>query len=137
VSQPPFSLYIVDDDEDDLLFIHNAFREIGLDNVCKGFLNGHEFLQHMRLLSPAEIPDVIVLDFEMPRMNGKELLKQIRTIPIASGIPVIFYSDKITPELEQELLAQGAYCCIKKGVTSRDQVKFAKTITELLNKRLS
>lgn len=134
MSHPPFLLYIVDDDEDDLLFIQNAFRDIGLDNVCKGFLNGNEFLQHMKFISDTEVPDIIVLDYEMPKMNGRELLKQTRALLAGSEIPIIFYSDKITPQLEKELLELGAYCCIKKGVTARDQVKFAQTITALLKK---
>jgi CheY-like chemotaxis protein len=134
VSQPPFLLYIVDDDEDDLFIIHNAFKEIGLDNVCKGFLSGMDLLQHLKFSGAKEYPDVIVLDYEMPKMNGMELLIAIRKMPDLDAIPVIFYSDKITEDIEEELKKLGAFCCIKKGVTPGEQLKFAKAITEFLKK---
>ncbi|HEU4472600.1 MAG TPA: response regulator [Flavisolibacter sp.] len=127
-------LYIVDDDEDDLLFIHTAFKEIGLDNVCKGFLNGPELLQHLRFNAGKEIPDVIILDYQMPKMNGKEVLVSIRRQPWLQSTPVIFYSDKINDSLDAELKELGAFCCIRKGVTPGDQRKFARTITDLLKK---
>lgn len=133
VNQPPFLLYIVDDDEDDLLFIHNAFKDLGLDNVCKGFLSGDELFQHLKYAGK-ELPDVIVLDYEMPKMNGRELLKTLRKIPELSTVPVIFYSDKISEEMENNLQELGALCCIKKGVTVNEQKKFAQAITEFLKK---
>ena len=132
--QPPFLLYIVDDDEDDLLFIHNAFKEMGLDNVCKGFLKGQELLQYLKFAANKELPDMIILDYEMPRMNGKELLNILRAIPELISIPVIFYSDKITTELEKELVEIGAFCCIKKGRTANEQLKFAQAIIDILKK---
>ena len=135
MNHPPFLIYMVDDDEDDLLFIHNAFREIGLENVCKGFLQGTELLQHVKFTSETELPDLIVLDYEMPRMNGREVFRMIKNIEELEHVPVIFYSDKITYQLEQELMALGAYCCIKKGVTAGDQVKFAQKITEILKNK--
>src|SRR5215208_6466068 len=92
VNQSPFSLHIVDDDEDDLLFIHNAFKELGLDNVCKGFLSGVELLQHLKFSENKEMPDVIILDYEMPKMNGKEVLRALRAMPEVNSIPIIFYS---------------------------------------------
>jgi len=134
VNHPPFLLYIVDDDEDDLLFIHNAFQAVGFDNVCKGFYDGHDFLEHLKYKASEESPDIVVLDYEMPRMNGKELLKKLRSFPEFNSIPIIFYSDRINDRLEEELKQLGAFCCIKKGITPGDQLKFARTVTEFLKK---
>jgi CheY-like chemotaxis protein len=134
VNQPPFLLYIVDDDEDDLLFIHNAFKAVGFDNVCKGFYNGGELMQHLKFKPAEEMPDVIVLDYEMPKMNGKQVLKQLRSLPDFFSTPVIFYSDRIDEKLESELKELGAFCCIKKGITPVEQVNFAKAVTEFLKK---
>ena len=135
MSQPPFLIYLVDDDEDDLLFIHSAFQELGLEYVCKGFLQAEDLLQHLKFTAASgERPDVIVLDYEMPRMDGKGLLIAIRNTPALQAVPVLFYSDKISEVLEQELIALGALCCIKKGVTAAEQLKFARSITSFLKK---
>jgi CheY-like chemotaxis protein len=134
MSLPPFLLYLVDDDEDDLLFIQTAFRELGLDNVCVGFLSGNDMLEHLKYTGLKEIPNIIILDYEMPRMNGRDLLRAIRNFEELNQVPVIFYSDKITEEVESELKELGAFCCIKKGITASEQIKFAQAITEFLKK---
>ena len=134
VRQPPFLIYIVDDDEDDLLFISNAFKEIGLENVCKGFLSADDLFQDLKFNATSHLPDAIVLDYEMPKMNGKEVLKKLIRIPDFENIPFIFYSDNLAPELETELKNLGAACCIKKGVTTKDQQKVANQIIDILKK---
>jgi chemotaxis family two-component system response regulator Rcp1 len=132
--QPPFLIYLVDDDEDDLLFIHTAFRELGLENVCKGFLSGSELLQHLRFTNGHERPDVIILDFDMPRMSGKDILLHLRSLPEMQDVPVVFYSDKINLDIEEVLVSLGARGCIKKGVNAHEQLQFAKDIAVLLKK---
>lgn len=131
---PPFLLYVVDDDEDDLYIINNAFRQIGLDGVCKGFLTGKELLSHIKYNLEKELPNVIVLDYEMPKMNGKQLLITLRNIPELEDVPIVIYSDRINSELEAELKALGAYCCIRKGISVNEQKNFAETIHQYLKK---
>jgi CheY-like chemotaxis protein len=134
VSQPPFLIYIVDDDEDDLLFIQDAFSAIGLEDVLKGFFNGNDLIQYIRFTENERSPNMIILDYQMPLLTGKELLFQVRTFPHLSKVPIIFYSDKINNEVEKELINAGALSCIKKGLTQKDQVQFVKYISEFLKK---
>ena len=134
MSQPPFLIYIVDDDEDDLLFIQDAFRALGLDDVLKGFYSGQELIQYIRFTEHEREPSMIILDYQMPFLSGKALLLEIRNIPHLSKVPIIFYSDKINNDVEKELISAGALSCIKKGLTHKDQVQFVKYISQLLKK---
>ena len=134
MSQPPFLIYIVDDDEDDLLFIHDAFRAIGLEDVLKGFFSGHDLIQYIRYTENEREPQMIILDYQMPLLTGKELLQEVRNFPHLSKVPIIFYSDKINNAVEKELISAGALSCIKKGLTQKDQVQFVKYISEFLKK---
>ena len=132
--QPPILIYVVDDDEDDLLFLSNAFREIGLENVCKGFLSGEDLFQHLKFNAAERMPDIVVLDYELPKMNGKEIMIALLKHPDFHSVRFIFYSDNITPKVDGELTRLGAFCCIRKGITINDQVRFAKTISDFLKK---
>jgi CheY-like chemotaxis protein len=134
VIQPPFLLYIIDDDEDDIFFINHAFREIGLHDVCRGFLSGKEFLDYIHFTADVAKPELVILDYDMPHMNGLDLLKKLRTFSWMDEVPVVFYSDKITNSIESELMENGAFSCIRKGVHPSEQISFAQAITSFLKK---
>ena len=132
MSQPPFILFLLDDDEDDQLFIKTAFESIGFGDTIYSFNSGKQLLDSLNDGVPD--PDIFVLDYDMPRMTGKDILIAIKAMDQFRQTPVVFYSDKINSSLEKELKSLGAYCCIRKGTTTKDQVKFAQTIRDLLNK---
>jgi len=88
----PGKLYfIVDDDPDDQELFIEALK--GLDElcICVTAFNGEEAL--LKLLNELPVlPDFIFLDLNMPRMNGKQFLSEIKKIKTIRDIPVIIYS---------------------------------------------
>jgi CheY-like chemotaxis protein len=83
-------LMIVDDDEDDRAFFIDAIREI---NPCYDYFtakNGLDALDQLRNMS--RLPDFIFLDVNMPVMNGRECLKELKKDVKLKNIPVIIYS---------------------------------------------
>jgi CheY-like chemotaxis protein len=84
-------ILVVDDDEDDRLFIEQSF----LDN--EGFDCRLEFatdgLKALDWLTRTEqLPTLVLLDMNMPRMNGLDLLRKIRESPRWRGLPVIMFT---------------------------------------------
>lgn len=86
-------ILMADDDEDDCLFAKLAFEQIGKHDL-RFVADGLELL---RYLSPEEKqgdllrfprPDLILLDLNMPQMDGREALKIIRSDPQLTKIPV-------------------------------------------------
>ena len=79
------SLLLVEDDEVDILDIKRIFRKNNISNPLHIARNGVEALNKLegkhgeQKLSP--LPKIILLDINMPKMNGLELLKHIRSIP--------------------------------------------------------
>jgi len=59
-------------------------------------------------------PDLILLDIEMPEMNGYDVIKEIKADPETKGIPVIFLTGKTDPENERIGLSLGAVDYIRK-----------------------
>ena len=105
------ALYIDDDAEDTEIF-HEAMVSVDPEVVFYTASDGQEGFQVLEQITV--IPDFIFLDVNMPRMNGKEFLAQIKKKVTFRSIPVIMYS---TTSHREEILAYqtlGAYDFIRK-----------------------
>ncbi len=94
------TLLIVDDDPDDLWLFSEAVYEINKGYRCITASNGKEALQ---LLQNAIVkPHYIFMDLNLPVMNGKECLREIKKKPRFADIPVIIYStSKLKTDMEE------------------------------------
>ena len=97
---------IIDDDEDDRMFFKQALNEMLTSSLSLEAKDGIEALQ---LLGKTERkPDYIFLDINMPRMDGRECLLELKSDATLKSIPVIMYSTSFTDDSIAELLALGA-----------------------------
>jgi CheY-like chemotaxis protein len=83
-------IFIADDDDDDVYFVRTALRELDKDIILKHFKNGKTLLQG--LSSCLELPNLIILDLNMPVLDGRETLRQIRKTKSVNDLPVIVLS---------------------------------------------
>lgn len=107
------TVLIVDDDLDDRALLLEALQEADgtLQCFCAG--NGQEALR--LLLQPdARCPDLIFLDLNMPRMNGKAFLKHLGQMDAFNQIPVIIYTTSKLAEDIAETRQLGAAQFITK-----------------------
>ena len=81
------TVYIVDDDPDYLSVIE---RWLSVEMNVSSFSCAEDMLTGIEALTP----DLILLDYEMPGMDGFELMKMLRSDPDTSGIPIIFLTGK-------------------------------------------
>ena len=86
----PITVFIIDDDEDDREMFCEAMANISEASVCMTAFNGQEALQ--KLQNAHTLPDFIFLDLNMPRMNGKQCLVQLKKDKRLATIPVVIYS---------------------------------------------
>jgi CheY-like chemotaxis protein len=97
-------LMIVDDDKDDRFFFRSAIRKNNPSFECVEAENGVEALQQLR--TTEQLPDFIFLDLNMPKMDGRECLKELKKDKTLKNIPVIIYSTsefKLDKEVTKEL----------------------------------
>jgi CheY-like chemotaxis protein len=107
------TILIVDDDDDDMqLFIESA-KEVGENIHCVGVYDGQQALLHLNDEKNI-LPDYIFLDLNMPRINGKKCLEQIKKTERLSHIPVIIYTTTRELEEAKELKRLGAAHFISK-----------------------
>lgn len=98
------SVLLVEDDPGDVLLIREAFNEQKVGNVLSVVSDGVQALEYVRgegEFAERERPDLILLDLNLPRKNGTEVLAEIKTDPELGTIPVIVLT---TSEAEEDVL---------------------------------
>lgn len=99
-------LFIVDDDEDDINLFVEAVNEIDKGMGCYKAKNGEDALARLDALDM--LPDVIFLDLNMPKMNGRETLERLKTSDRYKNIPVVIYSTSNAEQDKADTKALGA-----------------------------
>lgn len=72
------------------------------------------------LLAHSEIPDLILMDIQMPVMNGYSAIEQLKGDPETRAIPIIAVTSFAMPGDEDRLMAAGADMYISKPINTRD-----------------
>ena len=100
-------LYIIDDDTEDQEIFIEAVKEVSESIECESSTSGEDALRHLEANAP-QLPDLIFLDLNMPKLNGKQILKEIKNRASLRGIPVIMYSTSFAPRDVEEIKSSGA-----------------------------
>lgn len=91
--QPKPTILLVDDDHDDLQMLHEAFKAFGPKYSILDAHDGKQAINKLHELKAVnQLPCLIVLDVNMPYMDGKETLVAIRNHDEFKSIPVIVFS---------------------------------------------
>jgi CheY-like chemotaxis protein len=86
---------MVDDNEDDCLLVREALEESGLSGAFQFVEDGVELMSYLRRQGKyreAARPDLILLDLNMPRKDGREALREIKSDPALRSIPVVIFT---------------------------------------------
>ena len=95
-------ILIAEDDADDRFLLQAAFEENGFSDKLKFVENGVEVIEYLRSLesSDKKYPRFILLDLNMPKKDGREVLRELKQHPEFKKIPVVIFS---TTNNEQEM----------------------------------
>lgn len=97
----PIDILLVEDNPGDVFLITRMLEECPLRHTLHRVDNGKaatDFLRNLRLYEQAPFPQLILLDLNLPIMNGKEVLADIKTDQKLKHIPVIVLSTSNAPE---------------------------------------
>lgn len=135
----PCTILMADDDEDDCLLASSAFEEAGMRVELRLVEDGRElmeYLRHQGVFSDPEHsprPDLILLDLNMPKKDGREALVEIKSDPEFGGIPVVILTTS-REERDIELCRKtGAASFISKPNDFGEWVKIVESLAGYLS----
>jgi CheY-like chemotaxis protein len=125
----PFILYI-DDDPDDRELLREVLTD--LDKSCRvtEATNGEEGFAILEKMPVNDRPHLIVLDLNMPRLNGRDTLQQLQKSPMYAGIPIVIFSTS-TQERDNVYFTQRNVVYLSKPRYHQEWFSIAATLLSL------
>lgn len=92
------TILCVDDDQDDLMMLRDAInRSEDSYRIVEAFDGQHALELLHRMLAAGDLPCLIILDINMPRMDGKQTVVALQSDPELSNVPVVLFTTSSSP----------------------------------------
>lgn len=127
----PVRLLMAEDDEEDRVLVRKAFGRARLANALDIVEDGVQLLEYLRNEEPycdKQRPDLILLDLNMPRKDGREALKEIKADPALHNIPVVVMTASSADEDIVRSYDLGVSSYIQKPVTFEKLVSVVEVL---------
>ncbi len=127
----PAQILLVEDNEDDVELTLEAFKEskVTMDvHVVENGVNAMKFLRRQDEYKDKPRPDLILLDLNLPIMDGREVLKEIRDDQELTDLPVVVLTTSQSDEDISQVYKMHANCYITKPV---DFAQFSIVINQI------
>lgn len=106
-------LYVIDDDHDDFFFLKRVFLKRYPDLSIKHYPKPEVFRDQLLTITK---PDAIILDINMPILNGFEVMKFLKNSKDWKNVPVFFLSTAYDTKIKEKALASGAVIYLVKPI---------------------
>lgn len=127
-------ILMADDDDDDYLLTQKALKQSKLLNTLKRVRDGEELMDYLHkcrdFTDQVECPrpGVILLDLNMPKKDGREALREIKSDPQLRDIPVVVFTTSKAEEDIYKSYQLGVNSFITKPVTFEGLIKVVQTL---------
>lgn len=129
------SILIAEDEENDVFFLERAFKAAGMENERRFVPDGEDVLRVIDdlLKEPGRpLPGLIVLDLNMRRMGGLEVLKWLRARSATENIPVVVFSSSSDQNEIDLVYAAGANAYVIKPASLTERNVIARFFKDWL-----
>jgi CheY-like chemotaxis protein len=121
-------ILLVEDDTVDAMTVRRALKDLKVTNQVVHAINGEEALNHLRAKHNGDRPCIILLDLNMPRMNGVEFLKVVKADDALKLIPVVVFTTSQEDRDVIESFTLGIAGYIVKPVDYKKFVEAIRTV---------
>jgi CheY-like chemotaxis protein len=135
----PIAMLLVEDNAGDVRLTREALREGGVSSTIAVARDGVEALRYLRregAHSGATRPDVVLLDLNLPRQDGWQVLQEMKADPALSAIPVVVLTSSQTERDIADAYDLGASRFITKPVDFEEYVRVMMTIEQICRSAL-
>lgn len=135
LNEKPLVILMADDDSDDLLLMEEAFVEVGFTGKFHSVGDGEALLDYLMNgaghpdAAPTPRPDLILLDLNMPRKDGREALREIKMNQSLKRIPIVILTTSEEGADIRLSYEMGASSFISKASTFDGLVEIARSIS--------
>lgn len=128
-----FRILLVDDDPDDRYLLQTAFEESETPCRLDYVSDGDEIFSYLDKqaqpdTSTEQLPDLILLDLNMPKKNGWQVLNELKQSPAFKHIPVVILTTSKSPEHVRKSYSLGASSFISKPSSFSNLVEVTKIL---------
>jgi CheY-like chemotaxis protein len=122
------NILLIEDDQDDIDLMQDAFRDNGVDCSIDVIKQGDKAIPYLE--SCKKFPDVVLLDLNLPKIHGREVLDLIKSSHIYKNIPVVILTTSSAREDIDYCLKAGANSFLTKPSTV---VGFKETVVAIVD----
>jgi CheY-like chemotaxis protein len=127
-------ILVAEDNAPDVYLLREALREHQADCDVQVFEEGAAALAHIFKCSRGEqqSPDLFILDLNLPKVDGRSLLRQLRCLAEFKSTPVIVWSSSQSPRDREEIARLGAQHHVLKPSSVKEFIELGRMIKALL-----
>lgn len=126
-----WKILLADDDPEDRHIIKDAMEQIGSGDIILFAENGEQALQTLASQYAAGTQAcLIVLDLNMPKMNGTETLRQLKNDDRFKEVPVIIFSTSINTLEKEKCMQLGAHSYVTKPISHKESINIARSFCQ-------
>jgi CheY-like chemotaxis protein len=117
------NILLAEDNEDDVLMIREAFEDAKLTNIIDVVSDGEQAMRYLRRQPPhekARMPDLVLLDINMPRKDGFEVLEEVKGDAQLRHLPVVMLTTSHREEDVVRSYSRGACSYVTKPVDFKE-----------------
>lgn len=124
-------ILMAEDDDDDHMIVEKALKEAGLSVSLVRVRDGEELMEYLqKRRSPAHLPSLILLDLNMPRKDGREALREIKSDLDFCRIPVVVLTTSSAEQDVDRMYELGVSSFIRKPENYEDLVTAMRTLVD-------
>ncbi len=127
----PVNILLIEDDSDDVELFTDALNRNQQPHSIQLLQDGMSAVSYFT--ESSSCPDIVVMDMNLPRLHGRDVIRHIRSKPVFDKVPVVVLTTSSASDDRNYVLSQGATAFIVKPSTLDGLLEMARQVVSIAN----